>query len=275
MLNLEKIVTYYPLVQRVFKGDILREYLQYKILEIIFDSKFAFKISFSGGCALRIAHGNNRFSREINFDSFNLSRGELEELIIVVQKRLELEGCSVEIKEIFTGAYNFYIKVPKMFYEDSSLATTEEKILINLGIEPQEFSCPPHRIIVNRFDIFSRINVVPIDILLAHKIYTIFNCHAGIRGRDFYDAIFLFGKTQPNLQYLKFKFKTDDTNYIKDEFLSKCTRFNFASLAKDVSPFLINGGDSRKILFFYDYIKSINFEEKSTKEISRREVAAN
>lgn len=49
MLTLAQIVQQYPENLRPFKRGILREYLQYKILEIIFASQYARKLVFLGG----------------------------------------------------------------------------------------------------------------------------------------------------------------------------------------------------------------------------------
>ena len=46
MLSLKNIEQYYPDNQKPFKRNILREYLQYKILEIIFASEYATKLVF-------------------------------------------------------------------------------------------------------------------------------------------------------------------------------------------------------------------------------------
>lgn len=46
MLSLQEIEKYYPENIKGFKRNILREYLQYKILRIIFDSGYASKLSF-------------------------------------------------------------------------------------------------------------------------------------------------------------------------------------------------------------------------------------
>ena len=62
MLSLKEIKTFYPESLRPFERFILREYLQYKILEIIFESPFANKLAFLGGTCLRIIYDNSRFS---------------------------------------------------------------------------------------------------------------------------------------------------------------------------------------------------------------------
>jgi hypothetical protein len=52
-----------------------------------------------------------------------------------------------------------------------------------------------------RFDVFSRINIVPADILTAQKIFCIFN-RSRPMGRDFFDVVFLLGKSGVNFDYL-------------------------------------------------------------------------
>ena len=81
MLEFQQIVQQYPENLQHLKRSILREYLQYKILQGVFDSKHASMISFLGGTALRIVYGNTRFSEDIDLDNFGLSWSEFEEVI--------------------------------------------------------------------------------------------------------------------------------------------------------------------------------------------------
>lgn len=69
MLELSQIESFYPESLRPFKKNLLREYLQYKILEIIFLSEFAQGLSFMGGSAIHIVHGLPRFSEDLDFDN--------------------------------------------------------------------------------------------------------------------------------------------------------------------------------------------------------------
>ena len=68
MLHLEQIASYYPEVLKPFSRNLVVEYLQYKILEIIYDSDAGEKLWFMGGTAARIAYGNFRFSEDLDFD---------------------------------------------------------------------------------------------------------------------------------------------------------------------------------------------------------------
>lgn len=258
MLDITQIESFYPGYLRGFKRNLLREYLQYKILEIIFDSKFADKLSFMGGTATRIIHSNNRFSEDLDFDNLGLKEKDFEHLAKLIQRKLKLEGYATEVRNVFKGAYRCYIRIADVLFENGLSNHKQEKLLIQLDTEPQGFEYQPEKVIVNKFDVFLRINVVPVDILLSQKIYAIFRRKRAM-GRDFYDAVFLFGKTAPNFDYLKFKLKIRDRADLKNRLLLKCKDLDFKHLARDTESFLFVPSDSKKVLFFYDYIKSINF----------------
>jgi hypothetical protein len=44
---------------------------------------------------------------------------------------------------------------------------------------------------------------------------------------------------------------------LKRKLLLKCKGLDFKQLAKDVEPFLFTPNESKRVLFFYDYIKSL------------------
>jgi len=69
-------------------------------------------------------------------------------------------------------------------------------------------------------------------------------------------AVFLFGMTKPNLDYLRLKLNIRDMGDLKRKLLLKCKSLDFKQLAKDVEPFLFTPNESKKVLLFYDYIKS-------------------
>ena len=92
MLTLKEIEKQYPNNLKPYKRNILREYLQYKILEIIFNSSLANKLSFLGGTALRIAHNNTRFSENLDFDNFGLTETEFTNLTKEAQKGMTKLG---------------------------------------------------------------------------------------------------------------------------------------------------------------------------------------
>ena len=101
MLDLATIKKSYPENLQPFERFILREYLQYKILQNIFDSMYGKSLCFLGGTALRIVHNSTRFSEDLDFDNFGLSVADFDGLIQEIKKKLELEGYEVEIRNVF------------------------------------------------------------------------------------------------------------------------------------------------------------------------------
>lgn len=253
MLDLTQIESFYPELLRPFKRNLLREYLHYKILEVIFSSRFAEKLVSMGGTAIHIAYGLPRFSEDLDFDNIGLDKAGFESLTKLIQKRLCLEGYPIEAKNSFKDAHRAYIRVADILFENKLTAHKEEKMLIQIDAEPQKFAYKPDKVILNKFDVFTRINVVPEDILLAQKIYAIFMRKRPM-GRDFYDTLFLFGKTKPNFKYLKSKMKVDTLSALKEKLWVRCKHLDFKDLAKDVAPFLFIPGDAKKVLLFNEYI---------------------
>jgi len=141
------------------------------------------------------------------------------------------------------------------YYSYGLSSHPEQKIIIEVDAEPQHFPYKPDKRIINKFDVFTTINVVPVDILLAQKIFSLLNRNR-ILGRDLYDIIFLLDKTKPNLGYLKEKIGIDDMENVRKLLISKCTKINLSTVANDVKPFLFDQSGSRKIELFLDYIKS-------------------
>jgi len=256
MLSLQEIEKYYPENLKKFKRNILREYLQYKILQIIFNSEYASKLSFLGGTALRIVHDNSRFSEDLDFDNFDLGEEEFGKISMLVKKQLELEGYNVEVRNVYKGAYRCYVRIPKLLFDSGLSGYEEEKILVQLDTAPHGFHYKPDKVVLNKFDVFTEISVTPLDVILAQKIFAIFNRKA-IKGRDFYDATFLFSKARPNYEYLQLKLDIKTGQQLKMRLLTLEGKIDFKDLASDLEPFLFNADDTKRVTLFMNYIKNL------------------
>lgn len=257
MLDLAQIESFYPESLRPFKRNLLREYLQYKVLETIYDSEFGSRLNFMGGTAIRIIHGNTRFSEDLDFDNLGLGEDEYERLTGMIGRRLELEGYEVEMKNVFRKAFTCEIRVLGVLFAYGLSGHRQEKLLVKLNASPQDFSYLPDKIILNKFDVFLRINVVPADVLLALKIFAVFN-RARPMGRDLYDIVFLLGKTRPNIEYLRSKMKVKGGADLKRKLLKRCQELDLEMLAREVEPFLFVPSDAKKVLAFHRYIEGID-----------------
>jgi hypothetical protein len=253
MLTLEQIEQQYPEPLRPFKRSLLREYLQYKILELIFASEFAPKLSFLGGTALRIVHGNARFSEDLDFDNFGLDESEFGGLAQKVRTGLEAQGLAVEMGLAGKEAYRCNIRLPNILFANGVSALAEEKVLIQIDSLAHGFEYRPDQKILNRFDVFTEIFVTPTDILLAQKMWAVAN-RKRAKGRDFFDIVFLLSFAKPNYQYLQLKLGVGDAESLRAKLIEITKDLDFRELAQDIQPFLFNSDDARKVELFPEFI---------------------
>jgi predicted nucleotidyltransferase component of viral defense system len=239
---------------RHFKRNLLREYLQYKVLEAIFASRYGQKLVFMGGTAIHIVHGLPRFSEDLDFDNRGLTKNNFSALTEGVAKKLAFEGYVVETGTSFKGAFSADIKVMGVLFDEGLSGHREEKILIKLDAEPQKFKYSAGRVFINKFDVFTSISVVPVDILLAQKFYAIL-ARKRAMGRDFYDAVFLAGKANPDFAYLKERAGIEDRQGLKAALLDRCSKLDFKLLSRDVEQFIFSPEDAKKVLLFIEYVQ--------------------
>jgi len=253
MLSLTEIKKFYPENLHKFDDFMLREYLQYKILEIIFESKYSDKLCFLGGTCLRIIHNSTRFSEDLDFDNFNLTIDDFNNISEIIKNELTKQAYQVEIKNIYKGAFHCYIKFPGLLFNENLSAHKESKILIQLDTEAQNFVFEPQQVFLNKFDVFTNINTTPIDILLAQKYYALINRNRK-KGRDFFDIVFLHKTTKPNFEYLNQKIGISNANDLLNKVLIELKNIDLKEMSEDVKPFLFNSTDIKKILHFKNYI---------------------
>lgn len=259
MLMLDQIQSFYSEQLHRYPKFLLREYLQYKILEIIFESPYANSLCFLGGTCLRIVHGNQRFSEDLDFDNLSLSEDDFEKVAKLIEKELNREGFETEMRTVMKGAWHCHIKFPGLLYEKGLSGHKEEKILIQLDTEPQHFGYEPERFVLNRFEVFTTIFTTPLPLLMAQKLYAIINRDRN-KGRDFFDLVFLMSRSiQPNYDYLEDKISVSEAKSLKEVVLEKCQQLNMEEMAKDVEPFLFKATDRKKVVRFEEVVRQYNF----------------
>ena len=254
MLDFKNIEKYYSDNEKPFKRNILREYLQYKLLEIIFASEYSNKLAFIGGTALRIIYQNRRFSEDLDFDNFGLTDIEFKETAEKVKNGLEAEGFQVEINIAGKESCRCNVRFPNLLFDSGLSKHQNEKILIQIDSLAQGFNYQPERKILNKFDVFTEIFVPSSDLLLSQKINAALT-RKRAKGRDFYDIVFLLSFTKPNYEFLLQKLGIGDAERLRAKLVQISNKLNFTELARDIGPFLFNQGDSKKVELFLDFIK--------------------
>jgi predicted nucleotidyltransferase component of viral defense system len=257
MLDMKQILSFYPENLHPYQKNLLREYLQYKILETIYDTGFGQKLVFMGGTAIHLVHGNTRFSEDLDFDNRGLDKSDFDSLIAAVKKSLNRMGYKLEYRNVSRRAFRSHLKFSDILFDLKISRHRQENLNLQIDTEPQKFDYKPAKFIMNKFDVFQRISVAPSDILLSQKLYCIFS-RPRIMGRDFFDSAFLLGKTSPNMDYIQEKMGIRNTKELKNRLITKCKDINFAKLAKDVEPFLYNPRETKRVLHFLEYIQSVD-----------------
>ncbi len=250
MLDLQQILAYYSTGLQHNAEHILREYLQYKILKSIFASKRWHKLRFIWWTALRIVYGNARFSEDIDFDNDGtMTFEEFDLLAQHIQRDLELQGLTVRMRTIEKWAFHCNITIPELLYNNQLASMKNQTILIQIDTTAQWYLYTPTTYYLNKFDIQTDILTISPSLLLAQKIHTVFG-RKRIKGRDFFDIVFLLWMTQiPDYWYLEQKIWIHTPSQVKKYLLYKSQWLDFEALQRDVQPFLFDSNNQSVVLF--------------------------
>jgi len=228
------------------KVHITRELLQLLILKIISDKDYFKNLAFVGGTSLRFLYGLRRFSEDLDFSLINKKGYKFDSFLEKVTYELEKYGLSVEIKK---GAkepvQSAMVKFKDILYLLGLSRQKDQRLSIKLEID----SNPPkgwntELSLVSKHFVFT---VLHFDIpsLYATKIHACF-FRKYIKGRDFYDLLWYFGKkVMPNFELLnnaieqteKKRMDLNAKNF--NDFLEeRLTSIDFAKVRKDVERFI-------------------------------------
>lgn len=254
MLDINQIKQAYPNNLHRFERGLLREYLQFQILALIFNHPISRKLSLIGGTNLRLVHGLPRFSEDIDFDNKGFTSEEFDTLTQHLNKELHRLGFEVKMHHLTKAAFHCYIKFPDLLYQQGLSPHRQEKILIQIDTFDQGVYYQPEVFILNKFEVFDQILVTPKPIILSQKLWTITQ-RPSHKGRDFFDIMFLLQNTRPDPEFLSAKFGTSNLPEVKNRILDQLSQADFVSLAQDFRPFLLDPREADKIKLFPQFLE--------------------
>ena len=257
MISIDSLEKAYPENLRTFKRGILREYIQYKLLSIIYDSKYSGSLIFLGGTALRIVHDNQRFSEDLDFDNWGMNAKDFTDLSDLIKKEMSLIGLECETRVVEKNAIHIYVKFPDILYTQGMTPLKNEKITIQIDATAQDFQFEPELYLLDKFDVYTNIKVTPLDIILSEKIYAVFN-RKRLKGRDLYDIDYIINnlKVKPNLKYLDMKLGIKTYESLKKELDKKISKVNLNKLGEDVKVFLFDQNTVSRVVGFKEGMNS-------------------
>lgn len=254
MLSLNQIKQQYPPALQNRARFLLREYLQYKMLEILSQLEEGNQLVFMGGTAIRLVYNSQRFSEDLDFDNQGLSQSQFKHLCLDIQRQLKLQGIEVETRFSFKQAAHCYFKFLQLLQQFGLTKQKKEKILIRFDATSQEYRYQPDFKMLNKFDFFAELKVAPLALLLSQKIMAALK-RKRAKGRDFYDIVFLQAQTEPDFNYLKHKLEIDDKQELKQRLLARCKQLDMNQLSQDVAPFLMNQANRNRVEKFVQFVE--------------------
>ena len=245
LLSLDQIKAYFPEQLHTMERFMLREYLQHNILNLIFTGPYAHRLVFIGGTCLRILHGNQRFSEDLDFDLKGLELSEFEQLANYLEKELQLQGYQVEMRPVTKAAWHCHLKFPGLLYDYGLSGYREEKILIQVDAEAQHLDYQTELALLNRFDWFTEVLAPPLPVLFSMKLRALF-FRKRSKGRDLSDLLFLMGRQiQPEYTLLPEAVNTPDK--LAQALKNQSAEWDLKALFRDVEPFLFQPDTHQKM----------------------------
>ena len=232
------------------KRAILREYLQSKTLELIYQSKISSQIYFVGGTALRLLYNLNRFSEDLDFDLGNIGGAAIDQLVKSVVSQLKKESLSLDFYRNKTKNRVYYeLRFKDLLFELNISRDPKEKLMIKLDFEKFWQKQKRQVYFFNRYGFFFNIVSVTLNQHLTQKLWAYLN-RKQTQPRDIYDITWLIGqKAKLDASYTR-------TNKLPKEIISLAIKKfedeknKLPIFKRRLKPFLIKEKSAEKLVFF-------------------------
>ncbi len=260
MIDIKQISGYFPGAVRdnaSFHKHMLKEYLQLMILDYISSSPYADKLCFIGGTNLRLVHGIDRFSEDLDFDCKNMTEEQFKAMTDGVLSFLRMNDFNVEPRDrenpkLSAFRRNFYF--PGLLFEMNLTGHRDERFLIKIEAQDQGVEYTSEMMDVKGCGFFFPIQVPPVGVLCSMKLSAL---TARAKGRDFYDTMFLLSKTQPDYDFLKERCCIGSLEELKAHICELLKNVDLKTKARDFEHLLFNSKNANKILRFEEFIFSL------------------
>jgi len=259
MIDLNYIRGFFPPVianNAIYQKHILKEYIELLSLEWLSRSEFAEHLTFIGGTNLRLIQGIDRFSEDLDFDC-----KQLEELSFVAMtdgliRYLQMQGLQVEVRDkdsAMLKAYRRNIHFPELLFSLQLTGHREERFLMKIEAQDQGITYPIEMATVQRMGFYFPVAVPPLSVLLSMKLSALM---ARGKGRDFYDTLFLWQRTQPDYLFLEQSVGISNHKQLTDKLHQICTQTNLSLKQRDFEHLLFDPHKSEQILHFRSIVDS-------------------
>lgn len=276
---IEQMIQHYDAESIYDRKNVVKEIMQEIVLCGLSRAGFFKEAAFYGGTALRIFHGLDRFSEDLDFSLMVENPDfDLTAYFPILEKEVKSFGLNVTIMEK-EKAKESNIKSAFLkgntkehllyFYSNQPIAGISESELIKIKFEV-DVNPPKYATFEHKYRLLPapyEVNLYDASSLFAGKIHAVI-CRAWksrVKGRDLYDYVFYLSRQTPvNLKHLRERLI--QTNYIDEKdgcsledvkrmLIKKFETINYEQAKQDVEPFVRDQGTLA--LWGADFFKQI------------------
>ncbi len=234
--------------------NMVREYLQARILGSLQRSGAMIPLAFHGGTALRFLYAHGRYSEDLDF-SLEGDRGSynLRSYLKAIRSDLSSEGYQVEIKLSDQRTVNSaMIRFQGLFYEMGLSPMRSEILAVKIDVDTNPPAGAGLETTVIRRYVVLQLHHHDKASLLAGKLHTILQ-RSYTKGRDIYDLLwYLSDPTWPEPNLILLNNALAQTNWAGDSLTKdnwkgivweRLKKQNWTNIIHDVQPFIEPGVD--------------------------------
>lgn len=241
------------------KRAILREYLQSKILSLIYKNKLSVNLYFVGGTSIRLLHNLDRFSEDLDFDFEESLKLNISGLITDIHRQIIKENIEVELYKSKTAQREYFeLRFPHLLSDLKINSDKEEKLAIMLDFEHFWRGQTREVKLFNRYGFLVKVISIPFGQMLVQKLYAYLHRRQTLV-RDLYDIIWLLSHNTKFDRDFSQKNKIDITGLINTglkKFLNE--EKGLKNLKLKLAPYLVDEENADKLILFADLLRQIS-----------------
>lgn len=222
------------------KRAILREFLQCKTLSLMYKDKTSASCHFIGGTSLRLLHGLDRFSEDMDFDLISLEPLVITELMENVVTGFRREGIGTVLYKNQTQNKIYYeLRFPALLYDTGISPNKDEVLAIKFDYEPAMTGEMSNAVLLNRFGLLATVVSLPLEQILVQKMAAYLG-RPQTQARDIYDLVWLLARgVRPDEKFAMANgLPKDLTEKVKRKFMLEQSQL--AGFITLIRPFLID-----------------------------------
>jgi predicted nucleotidyltransferase component of viral defense system len=274
MISLEQIYSFFPpdlKKTQAIKKNMLREYLQYMILDFLSVSPFIDRILLSAGSALRFKYGLDRFTTDLLFNYKDCSESDFIKMTDSVISFLERAGIEVEQGKESLDKIPFERDVyfPKFRFSIKLYVFDENKFFSSIGLIPRRFirgatfkiedgkrgmGYDGNLEAINGCGFSFLFPMPSFSVLFSMKLASLILRQ---NGKDFYDVLFLRQLGKPDYAFLKHRTGISNRAELYARMKEALKFADLEQKSKAVEPLLFDKRHTARVKNFWKL-----FEEK-------------